>query len=107
MLGLMQIIKKEFEFNGSTFVVDVREPRKYGIKARAFVFLPDSFIGGRLETRRQERVLFSAAMDALGGSSEGWGYSQKAGCTCPCSPGFVSKEGERNVEIFVSEKKGK
>jgi len=25
--------------------------------------------------------------------SEEWGWRQKCGCTCPCSPGFVGKKG--------------
>lgn len=35
----------------------------------------------------QDQTIYEAVKD------EEWGWRQKCGCTCPCSPGFVGKKG--------------
>lgn len=37
------------------------------------------------------RAVAEAAFAALGYDEPGLKWSQKAGCTCPCSPGFIAK----------------
>lgn len=56
--------------------------------------------------RKQKRELLAAALGALGCDADGWNYSSKAGCSCGCSPGFISKRGH-GLEVFISIKKSK
>ena len=51
----------------------------------------------RAELAAMKRVLAAAQptlRELLGAVADGcrWGFSRKAGCSCPCSPGFVDRE---------------
>lgn len=72
----------------------------------------ENFFGGRhnrphRELQRQIRAVVDAELIVAGYNPQKWSWSQKAGCTCPCSPGWiVSGEPGRmdcdDVEVFVT-----
>lgn len=49
-----------------------------------------------------DQALEMAGLTNIKASDLGW--SQYAGCTCPCSPGFIAKHAPLNVNVFVTYK---
>jgi len=58
--------------------------------------------------RKEERRIITAALAEIGIEFESIRFSQKAGCSCPCSPGWVANDvltidGFRIDDLFVSQ----
>ena len=58
--------------------------------------------------RKEERRIIAAALEAAGIKFESVRFSQKAGCSCPCSPGWIADsvlriDGLRIDNIFVNQ----
>lgn len=58
--------------------------------------------------RKEERRIIAAALDAAGIKFEKVNFSQKAGCSCPCSPGWIANDvltidGFRIDDLYVSQ----
>jgi len=58
--------------------------------------------------RKEERRIITAALAEIGIEFESIRFSQKAGCSCPCSPGWVANDvltidGFRIDDLFISQ----
>jgi len=58
--------------------------------------------------RKEERRIITAALAEIGIKFEKVNFSQKAGCSCPCSPGWIANDvltidGFRIDDLFVSQ----
>lgn len=86
-------------------------------KARVYAWPKDetileNFFEGRhnrphRELQRQIRAVVDAALIVEGLNPQKWAWSQTAGCSCPCSPGWIltGKPGWmdcHNVEVYVT-----
>jgi hypothetical protein len=75
---------------------------------RVFVYPEGETILENLFARRQRpysvyrREILPEVWDQLGVSNAKVRWSQYAGCTCPCSPGFVVTEGYRGDDLIVT-----
>lgn len=77
----------------AVFTQDWRRNSK-SIKSLAFVWIEDETIEEHLMNRRNRpsklyRVLLEVALKKAGIEFEKIQWSQRAGCSCPCSPGFI------------------
>lgn len=77
-------------------------------KTRIYVFPKGETILENLENRNQRpynvyrKEVIPAVLEHLGTPGAKVAWSQYAGCSCPCSPGFVIKEGDWCRDIFVT-----
>jgi hypothetical protein len=90
-----------FALDGVTVRVEREMDRSQNLKPksdypRVFVFESGETVMEDLMNRRNRpvdvyRAVAEAALAALGFKDPGLKWSQKAGCTCPCSPGFIGQ----------------
>lgn len=91
--------------------------RTFEAKPRVYVYAEDFNLVEDLENRfrRPHKVYRSFALDALellGLAEPKITWSQKAGCSCGCSPGFIVQNGNRalngtrNWDVWVAIKGG-
>lgn len=94
------IEKVEFKYLGLTGTLSAtpeRDQRRYS-RGRVFVWVKDESIFENLQNRttrptEQYRLIALGALKQAGFDIDSFKlvWSQKAGCSCPCSPGFVIK----------------
>ncbi len=85
-----------------------------GSKTRIFVCPTGESIMENLANRRERpsklwRPYAIKAAEALGVAFESLGWSQKAGCNCGCSPGFIVKGDHRpgfDIHVDIAELAG-
>jgi predicted transcriptional regulator len=77
-------------------------------KGRIYISIEDESVLENLENRRNRpiklwRAYATAALAELGYTDIQLNWSQYAGCTCACSPGFVSSSASlRRKDIYVT-----
>jgi hypothetical protein len=78
--------------------------KKHG---RAYVFIKNENILENLTNRQNRptklfRQIVEEALEKEGITNpDGMAWSQYAGCSCPCSPGFIMKNCDRDVYVDV------
>ena len=77
--------------------------RQYNAKPRIYVWLASETVGESLAGRFQRdkrtyRAFAKAVLAELGIADAKFHWSQKAGCSCGCSPGFVLMSTDRLTE---------
>ena len=83
-------------------------PRDSNSRPRIYVWPEDETIKENFENRRQrpytiyKKEVLPQLFRKLGLSPEKVGWSQKAGCSCPCSPGFVVQSRDIPFDIHVT-----
>ena len=81
-------------------------------RPRIYVDIEGESIRENLQNRRErpynvyKKELLPALFRLLGIRDVKVGWSQHAGCSCPCSPGFIVKEGQLpwNIHVTVTDK---
>lgn len=90
--------------------VKVADAERYSAKARIYFFVKNESVVDNLLNRRSRpyqayRAILPTVLAAAGFSSElaqSARWSQKAGCSCGCSPGFIVDHRDvRGKDIFV------
>ena len=102
-----------FSYEGSTGVIEFRRRglRESAELGRIYVSVSEESIAENLMNRRNRpvdeyRKIVKAAFAEVGVEDTRFGWSQNAGCSCACSPGFISKASElRYHDVYVTVKK--
>lgn len=84
-------------------------PRLYNRASRIYIFVSGESLLENLNERRSRpytayrKEVLPKLFELLGLDVKDFdlGWSQKAGCSCPCSPGFVDKSRRLRHDIFV------
>ena len=90
------------------FANDAWGPSGVTKRTRIYVFPKGETVLANLENRHQRpynvyrKEVIPAVLEHLGTPDAKVSWSQRAGCSCPCSPGFVIKEGDWGREVFVT-----
>ena len=85
-----------------------RSLRERVAKTRIYIHAKGETIWENLENRTQRpynvyrKEVIPAVLEHLGKQGSKVAWSQFAGCPCPCSPGFIVKEGDWNRDVFVT-----
>jgi len=111
----VRLERQEIVLDGATvkWQQDLEQRRSYrqAKKARVFVWASEEFnvledLANR--TRRPHQIwkpLVLKILEQVGISDVKLRWSQRAGCSCPCSPGFIIEEGMRfglrDGDIFI------
>jgi hypothetical protein len=101
----------KFQFFGSEVTLTVQKPdyRERSRKSRAYVFVRNESLWDNLMDRRNRptkiyKMILEMALSKAGIEKEEYKsayWSQHAGCTCACSPGFILN-GIRNFTFHIS-----
>ena len=109
----IQVEKREREYpkyNRDSYRRDLRD---YAARPKAYVFLEGETIFENLANRRSRPVkayrgLLEMALADAGEENATYYWSQKAGCSCGCSPGFIlSNTKDNKFDIFITLKQEK
>ena len=76
-------------------------------RSRAYVFLQDENLTENLVNRRSRpyntwRPLVEEALTDLGLTFRSLRWSQRCGCSCPCSPGFLIDGPDRGRDYYLT-----
>jgi len=108
-------LKLKVSIDGMRFNTTSREEYNYsakrGKKMRIYLFPQNETVWENLKNRRnRDRNLWKKialqVMEKYGYSNPKMTFSQKAGCGCGCSPGFVVEE-KNSKELFIDYKQVK
>ena len=62
----------------------------------------ENFLNRRNRPVEQWRFIVKLVMDKMGRSTKGLRWSQRAGCRCGCSPGFIAPYGPTRTSMFIT-----
>lgn len=84
---------------------DITDKKKWS-RSGVFFFIENEKLSENLENRKtrsytEYKKLLPEVLKRAGLQSQEANWSQKAGCTCPCSPGFLLNESTGH-DIFVT-----
>jgi hypothetical protein len=62
----------------------------------------DNLMNRKSRPYQQYKALMPMIFELLDIEPKPVTWSQYAGCSCPCSPGFIIKEGDRGVDYWIT-----
>jgi hypothetical protein len=62
----------------------------------------DNLMNRKSRPYQQYKALMPMIFELLNIEPKPVAWSQYAGCSCPCSPGFIIKEGDRGVDYWIT-----
>lgn len=62
----------------------------------------DNLMNRKSRPYQQYKALMPQIFDLLNIEHKPVAWSQHAGCSCPCSPGFIIKEDNRGVDYWIT-----
>lgn len=106
----LEDLRSRLRYYNKNYYREVRsQDREYNKKPRLYVWHEDSTVLEHLENRKQRPYqiwktdVVQPVLDALGMGDVKARWSQRAGCSCPCSPGFIL-DTPGHFDIYVTVK---